>query len=272
VGTKKTKLAIAALLLASLPSTASARGGTEGIDYNEPDDGNARIAATGYYALLGRSYLNWGGHGQITLVPTPALELKGAGMLSFPGSGLAFFRMEGSAYFAITSLDTADVVTGVSSDAMYTYTRYIPVPSAKRKKFGLEIGGFLDRHGVYLYPMGDWRHDEDPAVPITQLGGFGGFKWVRQTHVGLTNGASNNLRVAYFIHAMYALNQSVALPDGETTEPAYTKFGGRMGVEMGGTSGTGVFMRAEGGAMPSIRGPDWNLFIMLGLEHAESLF
>jgi hypothetical protein len=269
---RKTKIAIAGFLVACLPSAAQARGGGgAGIDYNEPDEGNARIAATAYYAMIGRKYFNWGGHGQITLVPTPAVELKGAGMLNLPGSGLAFFRMEGSAYFAITSLGTADVVTGVSSDAMYTYTRYIPVPQAQRKKFGLEIGGFFDRHGVFLYPMGDFRHDEDAPVPITQLGGFGGLRWVRQTNVQLTNGAGSHLRVAYYMHAMYTVKQSVALPDGET-EPSYTKFGGRLGVEMGSTVGLGAFMRAEGGAMPSIRGPDWNLFIMLGLEDAETLF
>ncbi|MGZ3421736.1 MAG: hypothetical protein ACXWUG_14430 [Polyangiales bacterium] len=264
-------MVLAAMAISSSTTAAGPARAESGIVENDPDAGNARIAASVYWAMIARKYFNWGGHGQVTLSPTPAVELKGAGMLNLPSSGLALFRLEGSAYFAITSLDTANVVNSQSSDGVYVYTRYTPVPGALRKKFGLEIGGFFDRHGVFFYPMDDFRHDGDAPIPITQIGGFGGFKWVRQTNVHLSSGAAQWLRTAFFIHAMYAVKQSIDVPAGEP-EPTYSKIGGRFGVEMSSTVGTGLFMRAEGGAMPSIRGPDWNMFIMLGVEHAENLF
>lgn len=264
----------AALVLAAVAASttvnANAQSGA-GVSVNDPDAGNVRIAASVYYALIARHYFNWGGHGQVTLSPTPAVELKGAGMLNFPGSGVALLRAEGSVYLATTSLDGTDVIQSQSQSGSYVYTRYIPVPAAMRKKFGLEIGGFLDRHGVNFFPSTDFRRGDEAPIPILAIGAFGGLKWVRQTNIRLTNGSGKWLRTAFFVHAMYAFKQSLDVPPGGT-EPTYTKFGGRVGLELSGTVGTGVFMRAEGGAMPSIRGPDFNMFIMLGAEHATTIF
>lgn len=242
-----------------------------GTTYNEPDAGSIRIAATVYYAMIARHFFNWGGHGQITLTPTPGIELQGAGMLNLPGSGIALFRVEGSAFLALSSLRAGNVVTASSVSGNYRYTQYVPVPEAQRNKFGLELGGFLDRHGVNYWPSDDFRHDGQSPIPILALGAFGGFKWVRQMYVGLTNGASNRVRWAFFIHGMYALKQSIDLPAGET-DAKYARVGGRLGVEVGPTADTGMFMRAEGGAMPSIRGPDFNMFIMVGVAHGQSVF
>lgn len=267
----------AVAVMVTCSSGAAAYGGYEsrpgrrvGTTFNDPDAGNVRIAATAYWAMIARRYFNWGAHGQVTLAPTPWLELQGAGMLNLPGSGLALFRLEGSAYLSFSSLDTGNVVLSSSRVGNMVYSEQVSIPAAERRKFGLEVGAFVDRHAVHYFAPDHRRSDEAP-LPLLSLGGYAGLKWVRQMNVGLTGGANNRVRWAYYLHAMYALKQSVDPPAGEP-EPKYAPIGARMGFELCGTAGTGPFMRAEGGAMPSFRGPDFNMFLMVGVSHGERWF
>ncbi len=256
----------AAGMVAPTNVAAAAR---ERVDFNDPDAVDLHVSASVYYALIARHYFSWGAHGQATLVVAPALELQGSGMVNLPGSGVSLFRMEGSAYFAITSLHSAPVTMSSSTVGNMVHVEYVNVPDALRKKFGLELGGFLDRHGVSPYSQMDRNYDVAP-IPITSLGLFAGLKWVRQLHVEMQNGARGSSRVAIYVHGMMAVKQSGDLPTG--VEENFSKWGGRFGFDFAGNMGWMPFMKFETGMMPSFRGPDLNMFLFVGVKNGLVVF
>jgi hypothetical protein len=228
----------------------------------DPDADFLHVSGSVYYGMVASNFLNWGAHGQGTLVVAPALELQGSGMLNLPGSNISLLRVEASMYLAIPYLATADYIVGSGYTGTGTYVEYVPVRDAKRKKFGLDGGVFFDRHeSKQSWANGpldsQYARYTETHAPVTSVAAFGGFKWVHQTRIeGIE-------RLVFYLHAIYALRQSVTvdLPPGAVEAPL-AKYGGRAGTEFSGRGS--LFCKLELGIFPSVRGPDPSMFLMLG--------
>ncbi len=256
----------------ALASIGSARADAT-VVYDRPDT-QLRVAGavSGSMVNLTRSAFNWGLVGHVNFSPVPAVELQGVGLLNLPGSGLQHAYLEGGLFVGFAWRGEAKIRTGGYTDGNYIYTNYAHAEGGARRKFGLDIGGFLDRHTVHYWAENDKRRVQSaPRVPIGALGLYGGIKWVYQTNLLLANGAGEWMRFVFFAHALYAVKQSVEVPPNDTVGPSYSPGGGRLGVELSSGFGMGPFFRFEFAAIPSMNGPDVMMVMMLGLSAADSL-
>ncbi|MBI2394476.1 MAG: hypothetical protein HYV09_33205 [Deltaproteobacteria bacterium] len=271
--------AIAAVVAVTGQARAYGNGGGGGgkfhVAVNEPDEDNLQVAANLYYAMIASHLFNWGAQAQATLALSPALEIQGSGMLNLPGSGISLMHGEASAFLGIPWLRSLDVVVSSSSDGRYLYQQVAPVPGGRRKKFGLDGGLFLDRHGVNYFDTTDYRHADQRPVPISSLAAFGGLKWVLQSHVELDvpRGVVQIERAAIYVHVIKALSQSVDIELKPTDkESSFAPWGGRFGFEWGMSGMVSGFVKVEFVALPSVRGPDFSSFYLFGVKAVRGLF
>ncbi len=249
------------LLGATLAITCAARRSAA-----EPsaDEDRIHLSASAYYAAIASNLFNVGLHGQATYVATTALELQAIAMTNLPVAGIAFSLVEGSVFLGVPSTQTAYQTTGYGGGYVYGRAAY----GQKRRRLGIELGGFFDQREskcswyVQSTPDSERFYDEN-LVPMTSLSTFAGVKWATQSRV------DNWERTAMYLHAMYAVRQSVETdvrPDG-TRSPS-VRFGGRAGMEI---SNKGVFVKLELAALPSVATPDFSGFFIVGWKPAPAM-
>lgn len=261
----------ALLVVGSLGIAGSASAESVGYKVleNEPDHDNLYLAGSVYYAMVGSNFLNFGLHAQGTYVIAPALEIQGSGMLNMPGSSIGLFHAEGSAFLAIPWIGAGRINVSSYSYGNTTVTNYLEVPDIERKKFGLDVGGYFDTHGVKVY------ENSDPRA-VTGVGVFAGLKWAYQnkseTRITGYGTYTKYNRFAYYVHVIRSLTMGYSEDDNVREQPSQAPIGGRFGMEAKFNGETAFFLKYEAGAMPSVRGPDWNMFVFLGVSHSRQLF
>ncbi|MBL8717176.1 MAG: hypothetical protein JNL79_14415 [Myxococcales bacterium] len=223
---------------------------------------------------LTRAAFDWGLFGQANFSPVPAIELQAVGMANLPGSGMSQLYGEAGVFVGFAWLGGAKVRTGSEVVGPYTYVYSARAAGGARKKLGLNMGAFLDRHSVFYWAQNDKRysaHRTEPRVSIDSVGFYGGIKYVQQTNLVLEDGAAEWMRFVFFFDVLYAARQSVEIPVADAIGPSYSPFGGRLGIELSATFGMAPYFRFEFGALPSMNGSDLTIFMMLGLSAADSL-
>lgn len=234
-------------------------------EIRQPDKQFLHVSASLYYAEIASNFFNWGLHGQGTLVVAPAFELQGSAWLNLPGSGTTLVRGEGSVFLAIPWLSDARWVLSSGQVAgpvgWMTQEEYVVIRDGARKRFGLEAGASVDRHGskqAWHADVPQPRPDQfdDEHTPVTSLAGFGGIKWVHQSR------ATRLSRLAFYVHVIRAFSQSVdvTIPQGRVAS-RLAPWGGRLGTDF---SIREVFFKIELAALPSVQFPDMSAFFAIG--------
>lgn len=235
----------------------------------DPDHDNLYLAGSVYYAMIASNYLNFGLHAQGTYVVAPPLEIQGSAMVNLPGSQIGMLHVEGSAFLAIPWIGAGRVNVSSYTYGNTTVTNFIDVPDIERKRFGLDVGAYFDTHGVKVY------ENTDPRA-VTGVGAFAGLKWAFQNKSDIAVSGYGTYtkynRFTYYIHVIRSLTMGYSEDDNVKEQPSKAPFGGRFGMEGKFNGETAFFIKYEAGAMPSVRGPDWNMFVFLGVSHSRQLF
>lgn len=247
--------------------------GAQGIGYKvlekDPDHDNVYVAGSLYYAMIASNMFNVGAHAQATVVLAPALEVQGSMMANIPGSNIGMFHVEGSGFIGIPWMSKGRVNLSSYTQGQYTVTEFVEVPDIERSKFGLDGGLYFDTHGVKVYDR-----DDDPRQ-VRGFGGFAGLKWVYQnkstTMIQGYGTYTKHNRFSYYVHVIRSLTMGYG-EDAGREAPKEAPIGGRFGMEGKFNGDTAFFLKYEAGAMPSVRGPDWNMFVFLGVSHSRKLF